>query len=67
MVISALQMIACSVRSFTSWRQVEVTMRGNIMFWPAVVLMVVEAAALIFLVREWKKAKKEQGEKEDGK
>ena len=26
------------------------------------ILMVVEAAAVIFLVREWKKAKKEQGD-----
>ena len=33
-------------------------MRDNIMFIPAIVLMVVEAAAVIFLVTEWRKAKK---------
>ena len=65
MVISALQMIACSVQNFTSWKQAEVTMRDNIMFWPAVVLMVVEAVALVFLIVEWFRAKKEQkGENE---
>ena len=31
------------------------------------ILMVVEAAALVFLIVEWFRAKKEQGEKEDGK
>ena len=40
-------------------------MRDNIMFWPAVVLMVVEAVALVFLIVEWFRAKKEQkGENE---
>ena len=38
----------------------------NIMFIPACVLMVVEAAAVVFLVREWRKAKKEQEDQEDG-
>ena len=33
-------------------------MTDNIMFIPACVLMVVEAAAVIFLVKEWIKAKK---------
>ena len=35
-------------------------MRDNIMFWPAVVLMVVEAIALVFLISEWFKAKRNQ-------
>ena len=35
-------------------------MRDNIMFWPAVILMVVEAAALVFLIAEWFKAKRKQ-------
>ena len=35
------------------------------MFWPAVVLMIVEAAAVIFLIREWRKAKKEQRDRGD--
>ena len=35
-------------------------MRNNIMFWPAVILMIVEAAAVMFLIREWRKAKKEE-------
>ena len=35
-------------------------MRDNIMFWPAVVLMVVEAVALAFLILEWRKAKRSQ-------
>ena len=40
-------------------------MRDNVMFWPAVVLMVVEAAALVFLIAEWFRAKKErEGENE---
>lgn len=34
-------------------------MTDNIMFIPAVLLMVVEAGALIFLIREWIKAKRE--------
>ena len=38
-------------------------MTDNIMFIPAVVLMVVEAGALIFLICAWIKAKKEE---EDG-
>ena len=35
-------------------------MRDNIMFWPAVILMVVEAVALVFLIAEWFKAKRKQ-------
>ena len=33
-------------------------MRDNIMFYPAIVLMVVEAAAAIFLIWSWRAAKK---------
>lgn len=33
-------------------------MKDNIMFYPAIVLMVVEACALVFLVTEWIKAKR---------
>lgn len=40
-------------------------MADNVMFIPACVLMVVELAAVIFLVKEWIKAKK--GDGEDGK
>ena len=40
-------------------------MLNKIMYTLANILMVVEAAAVVFLVREWIKAKKEQGEKED--
>ena len=40
-------------------------MEDKIMYTIGNILMVVEAAAVIFLVREWKKAKKEQGDQED--
>ena len=33
-------------------------MRDNIMFYLAIVLMIVEAAALIFLIVEWVRAKR---------
>ena len=33
-------------------------MRDNIMYYPAIVLMIVEAAALVFLIVEWFKAKR---------
>ena len=33
-------------------------MRDNIMFYPAIVLMIVEAAAAVFLIWEWFKAKR---------
>lgn len=33
-------------------------MKDNIMLYPSIVLMVVEAAALVFLIVEWFKAKK---------
>lgn len=33
-------------------------MRDNIMFYPAIILMVVEAGALIFLIWAWIKAKR---------
>lgn len=33
-------------------------MRDNIMYYPAIVLMIVEAAAAVFLIREWFKAKR---------
>ena len=33
-------------------------MRDNIMFYPAIVLMIVEAGALVFLIRAWFRAKK---------
>lgn len=36
-------------------------MRDNIMYYPAILLMVVEAAALVFLIWEWFKAKNEKG------
>lgn len=39
-------------------------MTNNVMFYPAIVLMIVEAGALAFLIRAWFKAKKEG---EDGK
>ena len=42
-------------------------MVNKIMYTAANILMVVEAAALVFLIVEWFRAKKEQGEKEDGK
>ena len=35
-------------------------MRDNVMFIPACVLMVVEAIALVYLVLEWRKAKREE-------
>ena len=34
-------------------------MRDNIMYYPAMVLMVVEVAALVFLIHAFRKAKKE--------
>lgn len=42
-------------------------MKDNIMFIPTIVLMVVEAAAVVFLITEWFKAKKEQEDGKDGK
>ena len=33
-------------------------MSDNIMFIPSIVLLIVEAAALVFLIREWIKAKR---------
>lgn len=39
-------------------------MTENIMFYPAIILMIVEAGALVFLIRAWFRAKKEA---EDGK
>lgn len=33
-------------------------MKDNIMYYPSIVLMVAEVAAVIFLVTEWRKAKK---------
>ena len=39
-------------------------MKENIMFYPAIVLMIVEACAVAFLIRAWFRAKKEA---EDGK
>ena len=33
-------------------------MKDNIMFYPAIVLMVVEALALVFLICAWRKAKR---------
>ena len=41
-------------------------MLNKIMYTLANILMVVEAAAVVFLVREWIKAKKERKEREDG-
>ena len=38
-------------------------MTENIMFYPAIILMIVEAGALAFLIRAWIRAKKEA---EDG-
>ena len=38
-------------------------MTDNIMFYPAIVLMIVVACALVFLIRAWFRAKKEA---EDG-
>ena len=38
-------------------------MKENIMYYPAIVLMIVEAGALDFLIRAWFRAKKEA---EDG-
>lgn len=35
-------------------------MKENIMYVPAIVLMVIEAAALAFLISSWIKAKKEE-------
>ena len=35
-------------------------MKNNIMFYPAIVLMIVEACALAFLIRAWFRAKKEE-------
>ncbi len=39
-------------------------MKENIMFYPAIALMIVEAGAMAFLIRAWFRAKKEA---EDGK
>ena len=39
-------------------------MRDNIMYYPAIVLMVVEAAALVFLIAEWFKAKRRNDDDE---
>ena len=39
-------------------------MRDNIMFYPAIVLMIVEAGALAFLIRAWFAAKKQPFRKE---
>lgn len=36
-------------------------MKENIMYYPAIVLMIVEAGALAFLIRAWFRAKKEDG------
>lgn len=33
-------------------------MKDNIMYYPAIILMIVEAGALIFLITEWIKANK---------
>ena len=33
-------------------------MKDNIMYYPAIVLMIIEASALIFLITEWIKANK---------
>ena len=33
-------------------------MKDNIMYYPAIVLMFIEAGAIIFLIREWIKATK---------
>lgn len=42
-------------------------MRDNVMFYPAIVLMVVEACALIFLITAWFRDKKNaEKEAEDG-
>lgn len=42
-------------------------MRDNIMFYPAIVLMIVEAGAMVFLIRQWRKAKRrEKNEKPQG-
>lgn len=41
-------------------------MLNKIMYTAANILMVVEAAALVFLIVEWFRAKKEQGDQEDG-
>ena len=45
----------CRVR----WICLRRTMTDNIMFYPAIVLMIVEAGALAFLIRAWFRAKKE--------
>lgn len=34
-------------------------MTENIMFYPAIVLMIVEVCAVVFLIRAWFRAKKE--------
>lgn len=39
-------------------------MRDNIMYYPAIVLMVVEAAALVFLIAEWVRAKRRNDDDE---
>lgn len=36
----------------------------NIMFYPSIVLMVVEVAAVVYLIRSWREAKREQRERE---
>lgn len=41
-------------------------MTNKIMYTLANILMVVEAAAVVFLVKEWIRAKKEQEDREDG-
>ena len=37
-------------------------MINNIMFYPAIILMIIEIIALVFLILSWRKAKKEQRE-----
>ena len=39
-------------------------MKDNVMYVPAIILMVVEAVALVYLIKEWRKAKKEERKRE---
>lgn len=39
-------------------------MRDNVMFYPAIALMIAEAGALVFLILAWFKAKRERKDEE---
>ena len=48
-------MVSRRLNWFLLWSDL---MKDNIMYYPAIILMFIEAGALIFLIREWIKATK---------